>query len=648
MNNNMNNKMNNNMKYNMNKVLTIVALLLTSVVAWAGDVRTVIMPSENAGTVQASQSDGICTLTVTPASGYYITSNNLTAVKIIDGGFAQAPRRTPGVDDEEIIITPTNANADPSGVTTYTFTMPEDDNYGVEVTAEFQQRNDISHFSISLTGVSGLVYDGQPKTPEVELKNANVVIDPQYYDVTYENNVNAGSYTAKAIITGKSYYTGTNEISFSIAKATIDPTVTLAGWTFGATANTPVVEDNTGNGTVTFTYAVKGTTNFSATVPTAAGDYTIKASIAATDNYEAAEVTADFTINKALATITKAPAAIANLAHTGEAQALITAGEADGGELQYKLGSDGTYGTSIPTATAAGTYTVYYKVVGDDNHIDVAESSFDVTISKASINPTVTLTSWTYGSNPNEPEVGSNPGNGAVTISYKQTDAETFSTEVPSAPGHYIVKAVIAETANYFGGEATAEFSIVNKTLVAEEVFVNNNTYATYYNSQEDILLPEGVVAYIITGLNGTTLATQALSYIPQNTPVLLEKNDGTVTRNDDFSNNLLVGTATNVTVSSITNGVVYVLYNNQFVKSVSGSIPTGHAYLVLDKTAGAPACLFFDFNDSTGINVVTINVNDGMTDADWYTLDGRKLHQKPSKNGLYIKNGKKIVVGNK
>ena len=94
------------MKHDMNKVLTIAALLLTSVVAWAGDVKTVIMPSENAGTVQATQSEGICTLTVTPASGYYMTVDYLTAVKIVDGGHAQAPRRTPGVDDEKIVITP--------------------------------------------------------------------------------------------------------------------------------------------------------------------------------------------------------------------------------------------------------------------------------------------------------------------------------------------------------------------------------------------------------------------------------------------------------------------------------------------------------------------------------------------------------------
>ena len=32
-------------------------------------------------------------------------------------------------------------------------------------------------------------------------------------------------------------------------------------------------------------------------------------------------------------------------------------------------------------------------------------------------------------------------------------------------------------------------------------------------------------------------------------------------------------------------------------------------------------------------------------TAAGWYTLDGRKLNGKPTKKGLYIHNGKKVVI---
>ena len=58
--------------------------------------------------------------------------------------------------------------------------------------------------------------------------------------------------------------------------------------------------------------------------------------------------------------------------YTGSAQELVSAGSAPDGEMQYALGTETKatqpYTTSIPTATDIGTYYVWYRVVGDDNH----------------------------------------------------------------------------------------------------------------------------------------------------------------------------------------------------------------------------------------------------------------------------------------
>ena len=78
------------------------------------------------------------------------------------------------------------------------------------------------------------------------------------------------------------------------------------------------------------------------------------------------------------------PAGIGDLVYTGSDQTLITAGAATGGTLYYKL-NNGTYSKDLPTAQNAGNYTVYYKVVGDDDHEDTEEQSFTVTIQKAII-----------------------------------------------------------------------------------------------------------------------------------------------------------------------------------------------------------------------------------------------------------------------
>ena len=62
-----------------------------------------------------------------------------------------------------------------------------------------------------------------------------------------------------------------------------------------------MVTGNVGNGTVTYLYKVKGAedSTYVSEAPTNAGVYTVKAVIAATDNYDGATATADFEIAKA-------------------------------------------------------------------------------------------------------------------------------------------------------------------------------------------------------------------------------------------------------------------------------------------------------------------------------------------------------------
>lgn len=89
---------------------------------------------------------------------------------------------------------------------------------------------------------------------------------------------------------------------------------------------------------------------------------------------------------KAPATVTKAPEA-KTLTYTGSAQELVTAGTASGGEMQYALGTKdaatGTYSAFIPTKTDAGTYYVWYKVVGDTGHSDTEPHCIPVIIAES-------------------------------------------------------------------------------------------------------------------------------------------------------------------------------------------------------------------------------------------------------------------------
>ena len=147
------------MKHNMNRVLSIVALLLMTIGTWAQSAEdvTIKVTPDGAGTVSKSVDDkGVCTLTVTPVTGYYLTVDNLKAVASLKGEEMQAPKRVSlPLDNNVLEITATNANAEPTGVTTYTFTIPE--GCSVEVTAEFRKVYNIPE-------VNGVKFDAATNT----------------------------------------------------------------------------------------------------------------------------------------------------------------------------------------------------------------------------------------------------------------------------------------------------------------------------------------------------------------------------------------------------------------------------------------------------------------------------------------------------
>ena len=48
--------------------------------------------------------------------------------------------------------------------------------------------------------------------------------------------------------------------------------------------------------------------------------------------------------------------------------------------------------------------------------------------------------------------------------------------------------------------------------------------------------------------------------------------------------------------------------------------------------------------NVATGINDINTD-NNGNGDSNWYTLDGQKLNSRPAQSGIYIHDGKKMVI---
>ncbi len=80
---------------------------------------------------------------------------------------------------------------------------------------------------------------------------------------------------------------------------------------------------------------------------------------------------------KPYAVVKKAPE-VTSLIYNGQPQELVAKGEAIGGTMEYAIGMDATtaptdgWSTEIPTGIDAGTYHIWYRVVADKNHKDVA------------------------------------------------------------------------------------------------------------------------------------------------------------------------------------------------------------------------------------------------------------------------------------
>lgn len=296
--------------------------------------------------------------------------------------------------------------------------------------------------------VAAKVYTGSKLT-------ATIAESEGYTVVTNEGGTDVGEYDVVLKLSDETKYEWAKPdaddatrvtLKFAVTKATNEITaLALDGWVFGETAKTPTAAAKFG--TPTFTYGATADGEFSETVPTAAGNYFVKATVAATANYDGAEKTAEFKIAHSNATLTNMPAAVANLVYTGSAQELVTAGVADGGTMQYKLGTDGTWSSDIPTATNAGEYTVYYKVLGDDNHGDIAEASVTVVMAKANS---------TFSKLPSAPDLHYTGEMQALlvagettcgTIWYKLDDGEwttTIPTEI-NAVGHNVYYKIVGD-----------------------------------------------------------------------------------------------------------------------------------------------------------------------------------------------------------
>ena len=280
-------------------------------------------------------------------------------------------------------------------------TIPESTNYNEDVsTADFS----IAKASISPSlSMDDWTYGETASTPVVTGNTGNGAVtyayrlqsatEEGYTSGLPDSTTEAGDYILKASVAEtNNYFDSVITDEFSIFPAELSPSIEIAGWTYGDAPNTPTVYGNIESGTETFQYKAKDDedSEYTTDVPENAGTYQVRVLIAATANYkEAVSDPTEFTIAKADAYIKNETAT--SLSYTGEEQPLLDSSiEAEGGFLLFARGTNGSevpiedaWNEIIPEEVNAGDYYVWIRIIGDDNHNDMAPAVRRIKIEKA-------------------------------------------------------------------------------------------------------------------------------------------------------------------------------------------------------------------------------------------------------------------------
>ena len=179
--------------------------------------------------------------------------------------------------------------------------------------------------------------------------------------------------------------------------------------------------------------------------------------------------------------------------------------------------------------------------------------------------------------------------------------------------------------------------------------------YATFYCDKAVTLSAETAAnaqLYTITAVSNDKATATAMTVAAANTPLLVKNTTETTQTvllmpTDNAADNVTVasefiGTLEETTIAaSDANTSNYAFNGKQFVW-VKNALAIGANKAWLSVNTGVPSArITLVFDETTKIANTNIT---NITNGEWYTIDGRKV-AAPSKKGIYIMNGKKVVV---
>ena len=376
-------------------------------------------------------------------------------------------------------------------------TIPVGVNAG-EYTVYYQIQGDANHNDSKVEKVTATIAKGEPTFTKPTATEPTYTGEPQKlandgvsddgtfrYSLDGENwfdtiptATDAGDYTVYYRFEGDSNHVDVSDDAFqftvTIAKGEPEFTAPLPNELTYSGAPQPLITAGTTNDGKLL-YSLDGE-NWSDTIPTGAdaGEYTVYYKVQGDKNHVDVPFNEN---NKVIVTIAKADPRLTaptdlSVVFNGSAQTLIAAGTTEDGTFEYSLDGE-NWSTDLPTAINVGTYTVYYRVIGDENHNDSAPATITATIVKEAPGYTApTATEPTYSGAPQPLLTAGATEDGTFLYSL---DGENWSTDIPTATnaGTYTVYYKVQGDADHRDSEpATITVTIAKATLSVEDVKV--------------------------------------------------------------------------------------------------------------------------------------------------------------------------------
>lgn len=364
----------------------------------------------------------------------------------------------------------------------YNVTATANENYVFVADTVTQYTFEITKAPITLdVTVDGWTYGDTAKAPVVSGNEGGGAVTYLYTGDDYSNAeapTNAGTYSLKITVAETANYQGGSaSCEFTIEKATVTvPTIEDKVYTgeplvadVSETDYYEVTKNDGGSEVATYevVLTLKDAANYKWSDGTQTADITLEFHIVASGNSWTTPLSiVGWTYGKYSADV-NAPV---YKAEKGNDTAVV--------EVRLKTGTDADYATGVDLSTlGAGDYYMRVRVPKTEEYGGLS-AVVEFTVSKAAISVTVSIDGWTYGEAANLPTVDGNTASGAVTYSYVGTGDTVYeeSETAPENAGTYKVTATVAETTNYLGATAEAEF-IIAKKAIAATVSATDATY---------------------------------------------------------------------------------------------------------------------------------------------------------------------------